>query len=71
VRSNDTPACSNCRRGGRSCPPIAAIAPAVGGRGDAYDNALAESVIGLFKMEVICRRGPCRHVGAVEFVTLG
>jgi putative transposase len=46
------------------------IAPSVGSRGDAYDNALAESVIGLFKTEVIQRRGPWRHLEAVEFATL-
>jgi putative transposase len=49
----------------------AGIAPSVGSRGDAYDNALAESVIGLFKTEVIRRRGPWRHLEAVEFATLG
>jgi hypothetical protein len=36
----------------------AGIAPSVGSRGDSYDNPLAESVIGLFKTEVIRRRGP-------------
>jgi len=45
-------------------------APSVGSRGDAYDNALAESVIGLFKAEVIRRRGPWRNLEAVEFATL-
>ncbi len=49
---------------------IAGIAPSVGSRGDSYDNALAESVIGLFKTEVIRRLGPWRHVEAVEFATL-
>jgi putative transposase len=48
----------------------AAIAPSVGSRGDSYDNALAESVIGLFKAEVIRRKGPWRSVEAVEFATL-
>jgi putative transposase len=48
----------------------AGIAPSVGSRGDSYDNALAESVIGLFKTEVIRRRGPWRHLDAVEFATL-
>jgi len=48
----------------------ASIAPSVGSRGDSYDNALAESVIGLFKTEVIQRRGPWRHAEAVEFATL-
>jgi len=46
------------------------IAPSVGSRGDSYDNALAESVIGLFKTDVIRRRGPWRHLEAVEFATL-
>jgi putative transposase len=46
------------------------IAPSVGSRGDSYDNALAESVIGLFKTEVIQRKGPWRDREAVEFATL-
>jgi putative transposase len=48
----------------------AGIAPSVGSRGYAYDNALAESVIGLFKTEVIRRLGPWRHLDAVEVATL-
>ena len=48
----------------------AGIAPSVGSRGDSYDNALAESLIGLFKTEVIRRKGPWRHLEAVEFATL-
>lgn len=48
----------------------AGIEPSVGSRGDSYDNALAESVIGLFKTEVIRRRGPWRHLEDVEFATL-
>jgi len=48
----------------------AGIAPSVGRRGDSYDNALAESIIGLFKTEVIRRLGPWRHLDAVEFATL-
>lgn len=48
----------------------AGIAPSVGSRGDSYDNALAESVIGLFKTEVIRRQGPWRGLEAVEFATL-
>jgi putative transposase len=48
----------------------AAIAPSVGSRGDSYDNALAESIIGLFKTEVIQRKGPWRHGEAVEWATL-
>lgn len=48
----------------------AGIAPSVGSRGDAYDNALAESVIGLFKTEVIQRLGPWRNLDGVEIATL-
>ena len=48
----------------------AGIALSVGSRGDAYDNALAETVIGLFKTEVIRLKGPWRHLEAVEFATL-
>jgi putative transposase len=48
----------------------AGIEPSVGSVGDSYDNAVAETVIGLFKTEVIRRRGPWRHAEAVEFATL-
>ncbi len=48
----------------------AGIEPSVGIVGDSYDNALAESVIGLYKTEVIRRRGPWRQLEAVEFATL-
>jgi putative transposase len=48
----------------------AGIAPSVGSRGDSYDNALAESIIGLFKTEVIQLKGPWCHLEAVEFATL-
>jgi transposase InsO family protein len=48
----------------------AGIEPSVGSRGDSYDNALAESVIGLFKTEVIRHRGPWRGFDDVEFATL-
>ena len=48
----------------------AGIEPSVGSVGDAYDNALAETINGLFKAEVIHRRGPWRSVEAVEFATL-
>ena len=44
--------------------------PSVGSVGDSYDNALAETIIGLFKTEVIHRRGPWRHLEAVEYATL-
>jgi len=48
----------------------AGIAPSVGSVGDAFDNALAESVIGLFKTEVIRRQGPWRTLEMVEFAVL-
>lgn len=48
----------------------AGIEPSVGSRGDSYDNALAESIIGLFKTEIIRRLGPWRHVEDVEFSVL-
>jgi putative transposase len=48
----------------------AGIQPSVGSVGDSYDNALAESVIGLFKTEVIRRRGPWNGLENVELATL-
>jgi transposase InsO family protein len=42
----------------------------VGSRGDSYDNALAETIIGLYKTEVIRHRGPWRGIDDVEFATL-
>ena len=48
----------------------AGIEPSVGSVGDSYDNALAETINGLFKTEVIHRRGPWRNLEAVEFATL-
>jgi putative transposase len=48
----------------------AGIELSVGSRGDAYDNALAETIIGLFKAEVIRPRGPWRTLEAVEFAAL-
>ena len=44
--------------------------PSVGSVGDSYDNALAETIIGLYKAEVIHHRGPWRNLEAVEFATL-
>ena len=46
------------------------IEPSVGSVGDSYDNALAETIIGLFKTEVIRQHGPWRNIEAVEFATL-
>lgn len=48
----------------------AGIEPSVGSVGDSYDNAMAESVIGLFKAEVIHRLGPWKGLDDVEFATL-
>jgi putative transposase len=48
----------------------AGVDVSVGAVGDALDNALAESVIGLFKTELIRRRGPWRTVEHVEAATL-
>ncbi len=44
--------------------------PSVGSVGDSYDNALAETIIGLFKTEVIHPRGPWKTVDEVEYATL-
>ena len=48
----------------------AGVEPSVGSVGDSYDNALAETINGLYKAEVIHRRGPWRSFEAVEFATL-
>ena len=48
----------------------AAIAPSVGSRGDSYDNALAETINGLYKTELIHRRGPWKSRESVELATL-
>ena len=48
----------------------AGIEPSVGRVGNSYDNALAETIIGLYKTEVIRRRGPWRQLEAVELATL-
>ena len=48
----------------------AGIEPSVGSVGDSYDNALAETINGLYKAEVVHRRGPWRSFEAVEYATL-
>jgi transposase InsO family protein len=56
-----------------SCEPgrsVAGVALSVGSKGDSYDNALAETIIGLYKTEVIGGRGPWRTVEDVEYATL-
>jgi transposase InsO family protein len=49
----------------------AGIRPSTGSVGDSYDNALAETLIGLYKAELINRRGPWRNREHVELATLG
>ena len=46
------------------------IAVSIGSVGDAYDNALAESIIGLYKTEVINRRGPFKTLAQVEYALM-
>jgi putative transposase len=48
----------------------AGIEPSVGSVGDSYDNALAETINGLYKAEVIYKRGPWRNLQAIEMATL-
>lgn len=52
------------------CLAEAGIEPSAGSVGDSYDNALAKTINGLYKAEVIHRRGPWRSLEAVEFATL-
>ncbi len=53
---------------------LSGLRPSIGSVGDAYDNALAETTIGLYKNECVrpdspFRRGPLRNLGAVEIIT--
>ena len=48
----------------------AGIPPSVGSKGDSYDNALAETVNGLYKTEMVYRRGPFEGVDDLEWATL-
>ena len=48
----------------------AGIEPSVGSKGDSYDNALAETINGLYKTELIHRRGPWKTKAALELATL-
>ena len=48
----------------------AGVEPSVGSKGDSYDNALAETINGLYKAELIHRRAPWKTTEAVEFATL-
>jgi putative transposase len=49
---------------------LAGIEPSVGSRGDSYDNALAETIIGLYKTELIYPRGPWSRLEDIELATL-
>jgi putative transposase len=49
---------------------LAGVERSIGSVGDSYDNALAETINGLYKTEVIRRRGPWRNIDEVEFATL-
>ena len=51
-------------------PEEAGAVISVGNRGDSYDNALAESVIGLYKAELVERKGPWRGLDDLEYATL-
>ena len=57
-------------RHGSNLRPQASIEPSIGSVGNSYDNALAETIFGLFKTEVIRKSGPWRNLGEVEFATL-
>ncbi len=48
----------------------AGIEPSVGNKGDSYDNALAETINGLYKAELIHKRGPWKNREFVELATL-
>ena len=52
------------------CLAEAGIEPSVGSVGDSYDKALAETINGVYKAEVIHRRGPWRSFEAVQYATL-
>ena len=49
---------------------LAGIEPSVGSRGDSYDNALAETIIGLYKTELVYRHGPWSRLDDIELATL-
>lgn len=52
------------------CLALATIEPSVGSRGDSHDNALAETIIGLYKKELVYRHGPWSRLEDVELATL-
>ena len=68
--TTQTTASSTSRSATPSDSTQAGLERSVGSRGDSYDNALAESTIGLYKTELIHRRGPWRTIDDVEIATL-
>ncbi len=56
--------------GGNRESERAGIEPSVGSKGDSYDNALAETINGLYKAELIHRRAPWKTVESLELATL-
>lgn len=73
VRGVDRPARAKPgSRGGRNTERLAeaGAVTSVGSRGHSYDNAMAESIIGLYKTELIRRRGPWKGIDDVEYATL-
>ena len=61
---------STCRSATTERLAEVGIESSVGSTGDSYDNALAETINGLYKTEVIRRRGPWRNIDDVEYATL-
>lgn len=64
-----TAAFSTCRSATPSAGPRR-IEPSVGSRGDSYDNGLAETIIGLYKTELVLPRGPWSRLEDLELATL-
>ena len=64
-----TEAVSTCRRYTERLAE-AGMKPSVGSVGDSYDNALAETINGLYKTELIRTQGPWQDIDAVEYATL-
>ena len=65
-----TAACSSSRSGTADRLAANGVVNSVGSRGDSYDNAMAESIFGLFKTELIRPRGPWRDLDDLELAIL-
>jgi putative transposase len=61
---------STCRPATPNASRAEGAVTSVGSRGDSYDHATAESIMGLYKRELISMRGPWRTVDDVELATL-